>query len=60
MFAKAVNDWQVKWVPAILEYSYTLTGKKASTVLSVQRKHEGKSFSFHARVHNNAIPFQFR
>lgn len=41
MFTKAVNDWKTKWVPAIIEYSYTLAGKKATTVLAVQKKFEG-------------------
>lgn len=41
MFNMAVNNWNTKWVPAILEYSYTLTGKKATMVLSVQKQYEG-------------------
>ncbi len=41
MFNRAVNDWGTKWVPAILEYSYTLSGKKATTVLSLQKIYEG-------------------
>ena len=41
MFQKAVSEWETKWVPAVLEYSYTLAGKRATMVLSVQKKYEG-------------------
>lgn len=41
LFNKALTEWNSKWVPAILEYSYTLDGKKASVVLSLQKKYEG-------------------
>ena len=34
VFMQAVDDWTTKWAPAILEYGYTLTGKKASMVLT--------------------------
>lgn len=47
MFQKAVSEWETKWVPAILDYSYTLAGKKASMVLSVQKKYEG-TYTKHA------------
>ena len=31
---QAIEDWCSKWVPAVLEYGYTLAGKKAQLVLS--------------------------
>jgi len=36
VFLQSVDDWTNKWAPAILEYGYTLTGKKATMVLTAQ------------------------
>jgi len=40
VFLQSVDDWTNKWAPAILEYGNTLTGKKATMVLTAQ-KYEG-------------------
>lgn len=40
MFMQATDDWTTKWAPAVLEYGYTLTGKKASMVLTAQKTYE--------------------
>ena len=40
MVKQTVDDWTTKWAPAILEYGYTLTGKKATMVLTAQKTYE--------------------
>lgn len=34
VYMQAFDDWTTKWVPAILEYGYTFTGKTAVIVLT--------------------------
>jgi len=41
VFLQSVDDWTKKWAPAILEFGYTLTGKKATMVLTAQKEYEG-------------------
>ena len=48
VFVKAVDDWTTKWAPAILEYGYTLTGKKAAMVLTAQKIYESMCMYTHA------------
>ena len=56
MFTRAVNDWNTKWVPAILQYSLTLSGKKATTVLSVQKQFEGEQLNpSHGPIKNSVL-----
>ena len=40
VFMQAVDDWTIKWAPAVLEYGYTLSGKKAAMVLTAQKTYE--------------------
>ena len=44
LFVQAVDNWTTKWAPAILEYGYTLTGKKATMVLTAQKMYEGMMY----------------
>jgi len=42
VFTQAVDDWTTKWASTILEYGYTLAGKKATMVLTAaQKTYEG-------------------
>lgn len=41
LMSTAVSDWTDKWVPAILKYGDTLTGKKATMLHDIQKKYEG-------------------
>lgn len=45
IFNITLAEWESKWVPAVLEYAYTLSGRKASMVLSLQKKYEGTLYS---------------
>ena len=40
-FASALQDWSTKWVPAILEYSNTVAGKKAALLSATRKVYEG-------------------
>ena len=46
MFTQAIDDWTTKWAPAVLEYAYTLTGKKATMALTAQKTYEGVCDAF--------------
>ena len=41
VFRDALQDWNLKWVPAILEYASSLTGKKKELVLQAEKENEG-------------------
>ena len=40
-FTAALQDWSTKWVPAILEYSNTVAGKKAALLSETRKAYEG-------------------
>ena len=40
VFAAALQDWSNKWVPAIVKYSSTLAGKKATLVSEIRKAYE--------------------
>lgn len=56
VFTQAVDDWTTKWAPAVIEYGYTLTGKKATMVLTAQKTYEGvcDAYSAHPNICNIA------
>ena len=41
MFADALNDWTSKWVPAVLQYTANLSGKKAALASQTRKDCEG-------------------
>ena len=43
-FNAALQDWTNKWVPIILEYSSSLSGKKATLATQIRKDSEGVFF----------------
>ena len=48
-FTSALQDWSTKWVPAILEYSNTVAGKKAALLSETRKAYEGIYMGNHAQ-----------
>ena len=45
VFTAAVKNWSAKWVPAILEYGGTLSGKKGALVSKARKAYYGNSIN---------------
>ena len=41
VFKSALHDWTTTWVPAILEYGSSCTGKTSAAVLQAKKDYEG-------------------
>lgn len=41
VFANALSDWQLKWLPAVIEYTKSLCGKKKEIISSAEVENEG-------------------
>lgn len=46
-FNAALQDWTNKWVPIILEYSMSLSGRKATLATEIRKDSEGVFFLHH-------------
>ena len=47
ILSAAEQDWSTKWVPAILEYSSTFAGKKATVLSEARKAYEGDYLLMH-------------
>ena len=46
VFDNALKEWSNKWVPAILEYSNSLSGKKATLAAVIRKDCEGMYYNY--------------